>query len=86
MCDPGVGMSDRLIRRSFIAIKRLQEKKVKEARDILADLSSIAVHTRPVERVRDLFGRFETGKPDLGQRHREYLLLRFRALRKSKPE
>lgn len=36
---------------------------------------------RPIERVRDLLGRFESGIPDLGQRHREYLLKRLRHAR-----
>lgn len=31
---------------------------------------------RPIERVRDLLGAVETGIPDLGERHREYLLKR----------
>ncbi len=33
---------------------------------------------RPIELVRDLIGRLETGVPDLGQRHREYLIRRLR--------
>jgi predicted DNA-binding protein len=33
---------------------------------------------RPVERVRDLLGRIESGVPDLGQRHREHLIRRLR--------
>ena len=33
---------------------------------------------RPVERVRDLLGRVESGVPDLGQRHREHLIRRLR--------
>ncbi|MBI3915228.1 MAG: hypothetical protein HY327_13710 [Chloroflexi bacterium] len=34
--------------------------------------------TRPIQRVRDLLGKVESGVPDLGQRHREYLLKRLR--------
>lgn len=33
---------------------------------------------RPVEKVRDLLGSFESGVPDLGQHHREHLLRRLR--------
>jgi Arc/MetJ-type ribon-helix-helix transcriptional regulator len=33
---------------------------------------------RPVDKVRDLLGSFESGVPDLGQRHREHLLARLR--------
>lgn len=33
---------------------------------------------RPIERVRDLLGQMESGVPDLGQRHREYLIARLR--------
>ena len=33
---------------------------------------------RPIELVRDLLGSMESGVPDLGQRHREYLLKRLR--------
>ena len=31
---------------------------------------------RPIDHVRDLLGAIETGIPDLGERHREYLLKR----------
>lgn len=33
---------------------------------------------RPVERVRDLLGAIESGLPDLGERHRDYLRERLR--------
>lgn len=32
----------------------------------------------PIERVRDLLGRVDSGLPDLGQRHREHLIERLR--------
>jgi len=32
----------------------------------------------PIEQVRDLLGTVDSGIPDLGQRHREYLLARLR--------
>lgn len=33
---------------------------------------------RPVELVRDLLGSLDSGLPDLGQRHRDYLISRLR--------
>jgi hypothetical protein len=33
---------------------------------------------KPIDLVRDLIGSVESGVPDLGQRHREYLLKRLR--------
>lgn len=32
---------------------------------------------RPIDLVRDLVGSVQSGLPDLGQRHREYLMSRF---------
>lgn len=43
--------------------------------------SSVRVSTRPIRLVRDLLGTVESGLPDLGQRHREYLLRRLRRAR-----
>ena len=39
------------------------------------------VERRPIELVRDLLGSMESGVPDLGQRHRDYLLKRLRRAR-----
>jgi len=39
------------------------------------------VERRPIELVRDLLGSVESGVPDLGQRHRDYLLKRLRRAR-----
>jgi Arc/MetJ-type ribon-helix-helix transcriptional regulator len=33
---------------------------------------------RPIDRVRDVLGSFESGVPDLGQRHRDHLRSRLR--------
>ena len=38
----------------------------------------VEIEQRPIERVRDLLGQIESGVPDLGQHHREYLLRRLR--------
>ncbi|MDQ7858264.1 MAG: ribbon-helix-helix protein, CopG family [Armatimonadota bacterium] len=40
---------------------------------------------RPVELVHDLLGSIDSGLPDLGQRHREYLLSRLRRGRQPAP-
>jgi predicted transcriptional regulator len=37
--------------------------------------------TRPIDRVRDLIGAIESGLPDVGQRHRDYLLRQVRRVR-----
>ena len=42
-------------------------------------LPGAASRRRPVDRVRDLLGSYESGVPDLGSRHREHLLRRLRA-------
>jgi metal-responsive CopG/Arc/MetJ family transcriptional regulator len=39
------------------------------------------IQRRPIELVRDLLGSMESGVPDLGQRHRDYLLKRLRRAR-----
>ena len=39
------------------------------------------VERHPIELVRDLLGSMESGVPDLGQRHRDYLLKRLRHAR-----
>jgi hypothetical protein len=36
---------------------------------------------RPIDLVRDLLGSVESGIPDLGQHHRDYLLRRLRRAR-----
>lgn len=36
---------------------------------------------RPIDRVRDLIGAVESGLPDVGQRHRDYLLRQVRRAR-----
>ncbi len=37
-----------------------------------------ASEPRPIDKVRDLIGSYESGIPDLGQRHREHHLRRLR--------
>lgn len=35
--------------------------------------------TRPIDKLRDLLGSYESGVPDLGQRHREHLIRRLQS-------
>ena len=58
--------------------KRLQRKRSEVVRLALEQYLAVETDGKPVERVRDLLGSVESGLPDLGQRHREYLLHRLR--------
>ena len=54
--------------------KRFGRKRSEIVRLALEQFIAVPVETRPIDRVRDLLGSIESGIPDLGQRHREYLL------------
>lgn len=54
--------------------KRLRRKRSDVVRLALEQFLDSEPEIRPVERVRDLLGRIESGVPDLGQRHREHLI------------
>ena len=58
--------------------KRLRRKRSDMVRLALEQFLDSEPEIRPVERVRDLLGRVESGLPDLGQRHREHLIRRLR--------
>ena len=58
--------------------KRLKRKRSDVVRQALEQFLDTEPEIRPIERVRDLLGRVESGVPDLGQRHREYLIRRLR--------
>lgn len=58
--------------------RRLKRKRSDVARMALEQFLDTEPEIRPIERVRDLLGRVESGVPDLGQRHREYLVRRLR--------
>jgi len=60
------------------AATRLRRKRSEVVRVALEQFLDTEISTRPVERVRDLLGSVESGVPDLGQRHREYLIKRLR--------
>jgi predicted DNA-binding protein len=58
--------------------KRLKRKRSDVVRQALEQFLDTEPEIRPIERVRDLLGRVESGVPDLGQHHREYLVRRLR--------
>ena len=58
--------------------QRLRRKRSEVVRLALEEFLDASWETRPVERIRDLLGRVESGLPALGQRHRDYLLKRLR--------
>jgi predicted DNA-binding protein len=60
------------------AAKRSRRNRSEIVRMALEQFLEAEVPERPIERVRDLLGRVESGLPDLGERHREYLLQRLR--------
>lgn len=58
--------------------KRLKRKRSDVVRLALERFLDSEPEIRPVERVRDLLGRIESGVSDLGRRHREHLIRRLR--------
>lgn len=56
--------------------KRLKRKRSEVVREALEQYLDTQPEVHPIERVRDLLGSVESGIPDLGQRHREYLIRR----------
>jgi predicted transcriptional regulator len=58
--------------------KRLKRKRSEVVREALEQYLDTQPEVRPIERVRDLLGSVESGIPDLGQRHRDYLIRRLR--------
>jgi len=58
--------------------KRQRRKRSEVVRQALEQFLDTQPEVRPIERVRDLLGRIESRLPDLGQRHREYLIRRLR--------
>ena len=58
--------------------KLLKRKRSDVVRLALEQFLDTGPDIRPIERVRDLLGRVESGVPDLGQNHREHLIRRLR--------
>ena len=58
--------------------KRLKRKRSEVVREALEQYLDTQPELRPIERVRDLLGSIASGRSDLGQRHRDYLIHRLR--------
>ena len=58
--------------------RRQRRKRSEVVRQALEQFLETQPEVRPIERVRNLLGRIESGLPDLGQRHRDYLIRRLR--------
>jgi metal-responsive CopG/Arc/MetJ family transcriptional regulator len=58
--------------------KRLKRKRSEVVRAALEQYLNTEPDVHPIERVRDLLGSVASGRPDLGQRHRDYLIRRLR--------
>ena len=58
--------------------RRLKRNRSEVVREALEQYLDTQLEMRPIERVRDLLGSVASGRPDLGQRHREYLTRRLR--------
>ena len=71
-------LSADLSKRLDLAATRLARKRSDVVRLALEQFLSTQIETRPIEQVRDLLGRLDSGLPDLGQHHREYLIGRLR--------
>lgn len=64
--------------REALRHRRKRSEVIRLAVERYFEDSAAPAEIRPVDRVRDLLGSFESGIPDLGQRHREHLLERLR--------
>ena len=76
-----VRMPERLVQkldREAVRHRRKRSEVIRLAVERYFEDSAAQAEIRPVDRVRDLLGSFESGIPDLGQRHREHLLERLR--------
>ena len=60
------------------ALRRKRSEVIRMALERFLEEPDGRVQERPIDRVRDLLGSFESGIPDLGRRHREHLLERLR--------
>ena len=58
--------------------KRLKRKRSDVVRLALEQFLDAEPALRPIDRVRDLLGKIESGVPDLGLRHRAHLIRRLR--------
>ncbi|MGH2452798.1 MAG: ribbon-helix-helix protein, CopG family [bacterium] len=69
------------------AAKQMRRKRseiLRLAVEQFLDGLSVRGRPRPFDLVRDLLGSLESGLPDLGQRHRDYLVARLRGERSTR--
>jgi predicted DNA-binding protein len=79
-----IRMPERLAAKLARAARRAGRTRSAVVRDALEQhLESPALNLtlRSIDRVRDLIGALESGRPDIGQRHREYLVRQLRRVR-----
>ncbi|MBI5648894.1 MAG: ribbon-helix-helix protein, CopG family [Chloroflexi bacterium] len=74
-------LSETLTKQLDAAARRLHRNRSDVVRLALEQFLAVQIETRPIDRVRDLIGRVESGVPDLGQQHRAYLKKRIRNAR-----
>jgi Arc/MetJ-type ribon-helix-helix transcriptional regulator len=75
-CRVTVRLPEPLAAKLDHAARRTQRKRSDLVRQALEEFlrdSGVDSSIRPADLVRDLLGAIESGVPDLGQRHREYL-------------
>ncbi len=58
--------------------KRLKRKRSEVVRAALEQFLNTEPDVQPIDQVRDLLGSVASGKSDLGQHHRDYLIRRLR--------
>ncbi len=58
--------------------KRLKRNRSDVVRAELEQYLNSEPEVRPIDQLRDLLGSVASGRPDLGQRHRNYLVRRLR--------
>lgn len=69
------------LERAARGMRRKRSELVRLALEEFLDGGGGQRQARPIDRVRDLLGSLESGLPDLGQRHRDYLVRRLRRAR-----
>ncbi len=79
--QPTVRLPAVLAQKLDCTAKRLRRKRADVVRLALEQYLTLQTDEQPIERVRDLLGRVESGIPDLGQRHRENMIRRLRDAR-----
>jgi hypothetical protein len=69
------------LERAERSTQRRRSELVRLALEQFLGGQGVSQTARPIDLVRDLIGSIDTGIPDLAERHREYLIERFRRAR-----